>query len=187
MNESPVFGPYHFVLTDEEARVATARVALQYGLSRRFERDYVAPLVLFVLLLVFVTILAFSGLISRRFAEAALLIGAVIFLASRFLAHWRLRRAQILAKGLVDQMKAAGEASLAIDENGVIFNSMSAGDARRYAFLDLTSAEDAGGVIYLWALGQANPLIIPTRIFADADEADKFLGLVKTRLGKRCL
>ena len=186
MSESPAFGPYHFALTDEEARVATARVALRYGLSRRFERDYVAPLVLFVLLLVFVTILAFSGLIARRLAEAALLIGAVIFLTTRFLAHWRLRGAQRLAKGVVDKIAAAGETSLTVDEKGLIFLGLGAAEPRRGLFLDLAEAEDTGGVIYLWRPDKENePIVIPTRIFSDATEAARFLAFARGRFGKR--
>jgi hypothetical protein len=180
------FGPYRFALTEEEARVATARLALRYGLSRRFERDYVAPLVLFVLLLIFVTVLAFSGLISRRLAEAALLIGAVIFLATRFSAHWRLHRAQRVAKGVVDGITAAGETSFTVDENGLAFGCLGGRPARRDAFSDFAEADDAGGVIYLWRLNKKSaPIVIPTRIFTDATEVEKFLAFVRARLSKR--
>ncbi len=84
MSEPAGFGPYSFSLTDDEARLAASRLALRLGLGSRFERDYVAPLVVFVLLLLFVAILAFSGLVGRRMAEAALLLGAIAFLATRF-------------------------------------------------------------------------------------------------------
>jgi hypothetical protein len=176
------FGPYQFTLTDDEARLAAARLALRHGLAARFEREYVAPLVVFILLLVFVAILAFSGLISRRLGEAALLLGAIIFLTTRFLAHWRLRRAQRLATSAVARI-AAGETCLTIDDAGLTIRNGSDGEARRDSFIELSEAEDAGGVIYLWRPTQERaPIIIPTRIFGDAAEADKLLAFARARI-----
>lgn len=175
------FGPYRFALTDEEARVAIARLSLRYGLSRHFERDYVAPLVLFVLLLVFIAILAFTGLIGRRAAEAALLLGAILFLATRFLGHWRLRRAQRLAKGVVDEIAAAGETTLTVDGRGFVFRDR---QNLPRIFRDVNEIENAGGLLYLWfsECGSA-PLVIPTRIFANEAEADRFLVSVRGQIG----
>ncbi|HYC25792.1 MAG TPA: hypothetical protein VEC58_07130, partial [Roseiarcus sp.] len=93
MSEHKGFGPYRFALTDEEVQIAAARAALGGDLARRFERHHVAPLVAFVLVLIAVAILAFTGLIGRRLAEGLLLMGAVAFLASRLASHWRLQRA----------------------------------------------------------------------------------------------
>ena len=182
MNAPPVFGPYRFALTDEERRAAIARLSLRYGLSRRFERDYVAPLVVFVLLLVFVAILAFTGLMGRRAAEAALLLGAVLFLATRFLAHWRLRRAQGLAKDVVARIAAAGETTVTVEENGLTFGDHS----ERVAFGAPTEIENAGGLFYIWSLNPDNaPLVVPTRIFADGAEADRFFAFLRGRIADR--
>lgn len=184
MIEPVAFGPYRFALTDEEARVATARLALRYGLSRRFERDYVAPLVFFVLLLVFVAILAFTGLIARRSAELALLLGAILFLASRFVAHLRLRRAQRLAKSVVDGLAAAGEKTLRMDERGLTLSDAGADKSRRCAFHDLAAVEDSGGLLYLWRSGKDGaPILVPVRIFSDTAEAAGFLTFARARLG----
>jgi hypothetical protein len=181
-----VLGPYSFSLTEDEARAAKARFALRSGLGSRFERDYIAPLALFVLLLVFVAILALSGLIARRLAEAMLLIGAIFFLATRFLAHWRLRGADRLAKRLVDRIAASGERQMSVDENGLRFAGATTDEAARYLFLDVAQAEDAGGVIYLWLSASENaPIVIPTRIFPDAAEAGRFLAFARARIGKR--
>lgn len=186
MIEPIAFGPYHFALTDEEARVATARLALRYGLSRRFERDYVAPLALFVLLLAFVAILAFSGLIARRSAELALLLGAIFFLASRFVAHQRLRRAQGLAKTMVNRLTASGEIALTVGESGLAFRNCSEGESEPNAFLDLTEIDDASGLLYVWLSGREGaPIVIPKRIFADSIEADRFLSFLRQRVSKR--
>ena len=183
MIEPVAFGPYRFALTNEEARVAIARLALRYGLSRRFERDYVAPLAFFVLLLAFVAILAFTGLIARRSAEVALLSGAILFLASRFVAHLRLRRAQRLAKSVIDRFAAVGEKTLSVDQSGLTLSD--AGGSRRCAFHDLADAEDSGGLLYLWRSGtDGAPILVPTRIFSDLAEAARFLTFARGRLGK---
>jgi hypothetical protein len=186
LNEPLAFGPYRFALNNEETRVAIARLSLRYGLSRRFERDYVAPLVLFVLLLVFVAILAFTGLIARRSAEAALLLGAILFLASRFVAHWRLRRGQRLAKSVVDRIAAAGETTLTVDESGLAFCNHATRATRSVVFRSLTDIEDAGGLLYIWcSSADSPPLVVPTRIFADSAEVQRFLAFLRGRVGKR--
>lgn len=185
MNTPAVFGPYRFTLTEEEVRIATARLGLRYGLSRRFERDYVAPLVFFVLFLAFVTILAFTGLIAHRLAEIALLVGAILFLVSRFIAHLRLRRAQRLAKSVVDQIAAAGEASLAVHESGLAITRHIANEQEPGGRLDLAEIEDAGGLLYIWLSNHdAAPLVVPTRIFADGAEAGRFLARLRGQIGR---
>ncbi len=186
MSEEAAFGPYRFSLTEAEARAATARLALRYGLARRFERDYVAPLVFFVLLLLFVAILAFTGLIGRRPAEAALLGGAILFLATRLLAHQRLRRAQNRAKGAVDRIAASGEALLTIDETGLVLRGPTEGHEQRGLFLDLAEAEDAGGALYFWRRGEDGaPIILPTWIFGSPEEAERVLAFARRKIGGR--
>ena len=186
MSEEAAFGPYRFSLTEAEAHAATARVGLRYGLGRRFERDYVAPLVFFVLLLLFVAILAFTGLIGRRPAEAALLGGAIVFLATRLLAHQRLRRAQSRAKSAVDRIAASGEALLTIDETGLVLCRPGEDHAQRAAFLGLAEAEDAGGALYFWRRGgDGAPIVLPTRIFGSAAEAERVLAFARSKIGGR--
>lgn len=186
MTEPLAFGPYRFALTEDEARVATARLALRYGLSRRFERDYVAPLVIFILLLAFVAILAFTGLIARRSAEIALLAGAILFLASRFVAHLRLRGARLLAKKVIERIAADGETSLTVDESGLTFTRQAGSEQQIADLPDLTEIENAGGLFYIWISNRdtAPPLVVPTRIFADDAEAERFLARLRGRLAR---
>ena len=185
MSEPAGFGPYSFSLTDDEARLAASRLALRLGLGARFERDYVAPLVVFVLLLLFVAILAFSGLIGRRFAESALLVGAIAFLATRFLGHWRLRRAQRRAAETMRKIVEGGEIQIRVQDDGLVLHSIRAGKASASYFRWTGDAEDAGGVIYLWrSEDEGPPIILPTRIFASADEARRFLAFVLAKTGK---
>jgi hypothetical protein len=179
-----VFGPYSFALTDAEAQFAASRIALRSNLGRRFERDYVAPLVVFVLALIFIAILAFSGLISRRSAEAALLIGAIVFLSTRFLAHWRLRHAQRAGKVMVETIRK--DVCMSADVDGLTFEQSGTSPQSRRLFQDFGEAEDAGGVIYLWRRDDDEaPVLIPTRIFADEHDIARFLAFARAKITKR--
>jgi len=179
VSELAAFGPYRFSLTDGEVRTAAARMALRGHLARRFERDHVAPLVAFVLLLVIVTALAFTGLIGRRLAEGALLIGAMGFLASRLLSHWRLRRA--LKSSLIALRALDGDPELAleVDRDGVSLRG--ARSCRRCPFSAGARVENVGGLIYLWPR-EGEPIPIPVRAFADPEEAEDFLTFAEARM-----
>ena len=186
MSEPAGFGPYSFSLTDDEARLAASRLALRLGLGARFERDYVAPLVLFVLLVLFVAILAFSGLVGRRMAEAALLLGAIAFLATRFLAHRRLRRAERLGRKAVADVVANGEVHIRVDDGGLALSYPGVGaTGENRAFQRMAEAEEAAGMIYLWPpAAEGAPIVIPMRIFIAAEEAKQFLAFVQARIVK---
>jgi hypothetical protein len=171
VSEPVAFGPYYFSLTDEEVRVAAARIALCGDLSRRFARDYVAPLVAFVLLLVFVAILAFSGLLNRRIAEATLLLGAIAFMAIRLVSHWRLRGEHKSCLAAV-QAVASGRLQLLVDHNGASLNGVEA--ARRCPFGAGARIENVAGLIYLWPR-EGQPIVVPVRAFADPGEVERFL------------
>jgi uncharacterized membrane protein (DUF485 family) len=186
LTEPAPFGPYSFALTDDEARIAASRIALHSNLARRFERDYVAPLVVFVLFLVFIAVLAFSGLMNRRLAEAALLVGAIVFLAARFLAHWRLRDAQRVSQTMLARIVALKDIRVTIDDEGLTFDPSVKSEATRRLFHQVTTVEDAGGLIYLWRREHdETPAILPTRIFADADETKRFLVFVRAKIAAR--
>lgn len=186
MSVSPAFGPYRFSLTEQEARVAASRIGLRCGLRQRFERDYVAPLVLFVLLVLFVAILAFSGLIGSRMAEAALLLGAIAFLATRFLAHRRLRRAERLGRNAVADVVANGEAHMRVDDGGLTLSYPAGGAAgESRAFERMAEVEEAAGMIYLWPpAAEGAPIVIPMRIFVEAEEARQFLAFLQASIAK---
>ena len=179
MSAPTAFGPYSFTLTDAEARVAGSRAGLRRNLAGRFERHYVAPLVAFVLAIAFIAILAFTGLIGRRLAEAALILSALAFMASRFLAHWRLHGAQKASLAAAKALQRRGETRLRIDDQSAAIESD--GDSRRCVFQAGAQAEDAGGMIYLWPR-EGEPIFIPTRIFADAGEAARFLAFARARI-----
>ena len=81
--ETSDFGPYAFSLTADEARIAAARAGLRRALAGGLTAAHFAPLAAFVLAILFIAILALTGLLGRRSAEAALLVCAAAFLAQR--------------------------------------------------------------------------------------------------------
>jgi hypothetical protein len=71
-----------------------------------------------------------------------------------------------------------------LDADGLRFDSSS--EAQRRSFDQIAEAEDAGGIIYLWRRDYGDaPIVLPTRIFADADEAKNFLAFIRTKIATR--
>ena len=66
--------PIRFALSADEASIGASRAALSGALAGGLMNRHVAPLVAFALLLVFVAILAFTGLMGRRPAEILILL-----------------------------------------------------------------------------------------------------------------
>ena len=64
--ETGEFGPYAFSLTADEARIAAARAGLRRALAGGLTAAHFAPLAAFVLAILFVAILALTGLLGRR-------------------------------------------------------------------------------------------------------------------------
>ena len=67
---------YSFAPTKEDAAVAAARAGLRSALRGRLSLHHAAPLAAFALILTFLAILAFTGLIGRRLAEVLLILAA---------------------------------------------------------------------------------------------------------------
>jgi hypothetical protein len=178
LSDPSPFGPYVFSLTDEEARVGGSRLALRRGLAGAFERLHVIPLAVFVLLLLFVSILAFTGLMGRRAAEATLLLSAVLFMAARFYAHWRLRAAQKAGLAAVRALQGVGELRLDIDSGGATLAASQ--PIRRCEFSSRTVIEDSGGLIFFWPPA-GEPFFVPSRIFGDDRTAAAFVLQAKER------
>lgn len=182
MSESgPPSGPDSFALTAQEAGVAASRAGLRAALAGRLSFTFVAPLVGFVLFVAFVAILTATGLIGRRLGEAALIISALAFMASRMAAHWRMRRARAGSLAAVTALQKAGEASVRLDDGGVIVET--ATGSRRLPFADCDEAEEAGGIIYLWPRA-GEPAFIPARAFASEQAAREFLAFVRARVAR---
>ena len=88
------FGPYAFTLEPAEAEAAAARVGLRTALKGGLLTSHIAPLTAFALVMAFATVLALTGLISRRAGEATIILAAAAFMIQR------------LAKSLADSWRA---------------------------------------------------------------------------------
>lgn len=174
------FGPYAFTLAPAEAEAAAARAGLRTALKGGLLTSHVAPLTAFALVMAFATVLALTGLISRRSGEATILLAAAAFMIQRLASHWRIRRARSDGRAAIGPLRSAGalkatfgDEALSFDMDGRTFNL-------RYA--DCEQAEDAGGLIYIWPRNGA-PIVVPTRAMADAEEAARLLSRLSARIG----
>jgi hypothetical protein len=180
--EISAFGPYAFSLTADEARIAAARAGLRRALAGGLTAAHFAPLAAFVLAILFVAILALTGLLGRRPAEAALLICAAAFLVQRLVTRRRFFVSRRLAEAEIESLRAAALLTLTVEADSLRLDGPAA--SMRWSFGDCLEAEDAGGLVYLWPCRGA-PAIAPTRIFRDQEEALRFVQFLRSRLPRR--
>jgi hypothetical protein len=173
------FGPYAFTLTPAEAEAAAARAGLRAVLKGGLLASHVAPLAAFALIMAFASVLALTGLISRRAGEATILLAAAAFMIQRLANHWRIRSARSAGRAAIARLQSAsavtatfGEETLSFDADGRTLNL-------RYA--DCEQAEDAGGLIYVWPRNGV-PIVVPTRAVGDPEEAARLLSRLSARI-----
>jgi hypothetical protein len=174
------FGPYAFTLAPAEAEAAAARVGLRAALRGGLTVSHHAPLAAFVLVLLFASILALTGFISRRAAELTFILAAAAFMIQRLATHWRIWRARQGGKAAIGRLQSDGALTTTIDDDGV-----TQGGARgqvRLDYVDCEDAEDAGGLIYLWPR-EGSPIVLPTRALGPG-EAARLLARIKGRIGR---
>ena len=174
------FGPYAFALTPAEAEAAAARIGLRAALRGGLTLSHHAPLAAFALVLLFATILALTGFISRRTGELTFIIAAMVFMIQRFVTYWRIWRARQGGRSMIGGLQSEGALTMTIDDAGVT----QAGAARRIRldYADCEDAEDAGGLIYLWPR-KGSPIVVPTRAL-DPEEAARLLMRIKARIAR---
>jgi hypothetical protein len=182
LSQTPRFGSYSFEWTPEEAAVAASRAGLRLALGGGLTNRYVAPLTAFVLAMAFTMILAWTGLITRRHGEIVVLIAAAAYMLHRLWTRRLFHQARRAGAAQIEAMKQAGPVNVEIDENSVIFRA--AAGSTRWDFTRCVDAEDAGGLVYLWP-GSGAPAVLPTRVFADAAEATRFVAWARTRIANR--
>jgi hypothetical protein len=180
--ETSDFGPYAFSLTADEARIAAARAGLRRALAGGLTAGHFAPLAAFVLAILFVAILALTGLVGRRPAEAALLVCAAAFLVQRLATRRRFFVSRRVADAEIERLRAAGALVLSVEADGLRLDG--GPTPQRWRFADCLDAEDAGGLVYLWPR-QGAPAIAPTRVFRDQTEAARFARFLRSRLPGR--
>jgi hypothetical protein len=174
--EAKAFGPYAFTLTPAEADAAAARFGLRLALAGGLTARHHAPLAAFVLALLFASILAFTGLISRRAGEIAILLSAAAFMIQRLATHWRLQTARTRGKSALAQSQRP--LTVAIDETGVTVEG--AARPMRAQYGELMEAEDTGELVYLWPRA-GEPIILPTRALGEG-EAPRLVAEAKRRI-----
>ena len=179
-NGAGSFGPYAFALTPAEAEAAAARLGLRSALRGGLIASHLAPLAIFILAMLFASILALAGFIGGRAAEATILLAAAAFMIQRLATHWRIHSARRSGRDAIASL-AAGALTATIDDEGVALTS--AKRARRLAYADCEDAEDAGGLLYLWPRDGA-PIVLPTRALADG-EAARLLKRIKGRIREK--
>jgi hypothetical protein len=174
------FGPYAFTLAPAEAEAAAARAGLRTALKGGLLASHVAPLTVFALVMAFASVLALTGLISRRAGEATILLAAAAFMIQRLANHWRIRSARSEGRAAIGRLQSAsavtttfGDETLSFDVDGRTLN---------LRYTDCEQAEDAGGLIYIWPRNGV-PIVVPTRAVADPEEAARLLSRLSARIG----
>ena len=180
MAEDSAFGPYAFTLAPAEADAAAARLGLRQALNGGLLVSHVAPLTTFVLVMAFASVLALTGLISRRAGEITLMLAALTFMIQRLATHWRIQRARRDSRVAIARLQSAGLMtacfgghSLSLDIDGRV---------TRLNYADCDQAEDAGGLIYIWPRKGA-PIVVPTRAVTDEAEASRLVAHLSDHIG----
>lgn len=174
------FGPYAFTLAPGEAEAAAARLGLRRALKGGLLASHWAPLTAFVLIMVFASVLALTGLISRRAGEMTLILAAAAFMIQRLATHWRIRRARREGRAAIARLQSSGPLTATFHDETLSLDVDGRTLSLRYA--DCEEAEDAGGLIYVWRRDGA-PVVVPARALSDAREATRLVSHVSGRIG----
>jgi hypothetical protein len=175
-----LFGPYAFTLAPAEAEAAAARLGLRTALKSGLLASHVAPLTAFALIMAFASVLALTGLISRRAGEAAIILAAVAFMIQRLATHSRIRRARSDGRAAIARLQSAGALTATFDNETLSLGVDGRTLCVRYA--DCEDAEDVGGLIYVW-LREGGPIVVPTRALVDVDEAARLVSRLSGHIG----
>jgi hypothetical protein len=174
------FGPYAFTLAPAEAEAAAARAGLRTALKGGLLASHVAPLTAFALIMAFASVLALTGLMSRRAGEAAIILSAAAFMIQRLASHWRIRRARSDGQAAMARLQSAGALTATFDNETLSLDVDGRTLCLRYA--DCEAAEDVGGLIYVW-LREGGPIVVPTRALTDVDEAARLVSRLSGHIG----
>jgi hypothetical protein len=178
--QSDSFGPYAFTLEPAEAEAAAARAGLRSALKGGLLISHVTPLTAFALIMAFASVLALTGLISRRAGEATIILAAAAFMIQRLANHWRIRSARSEGRAAIGRLRSEGAVTVTFGDEALSFELD--GRTLNLCYADCEQAEDAGGLIYVWPRNGV-PIVVPTRAVADAEEAARLLSRLSTRIG----
>jgi hypothetical protein len=169
-----------FELTEQEADIAASRAAWRASLSGGLLAQHLAPLAAFMLAVLFAAILGWSGLVSRRAAEMALVGAAALYMAYRLWTRRRFLGARRAA--LAWAATRRGAARLTLDETG--FRLAAPGREEAWVFADGLEVEAVAGLVYVWPR-RGWPLVWPSRAHGGESEAAAFLAYARSRTGAR--
>jgi len=173
------FGPYTFSLSRAETEAMAARSSLRAELRHSLLASQFA-LAAFALILI-ASIMAKTDLISRRVGEATVIVAAAAYIIQRLTTHWRImRRTRNRGPTAATSLEADRALTARIDEAGVTLGG--GGRSRRLDWVECEEAEEAGGLIYLWARSGA-PVVLPARAIRDG-EAGRLVAQIKQRMGR---
>lgn len=179
VRKSSEFGPYVFALAPAEAEAATARMSLRIALNWGSATSRLAPLALFAPVVLVATVLALTGVITRRLGELALILAAAAFMMQRLTTRLRLRDAQRDGSVTIARLEADRALTTTIDSSGVTLRGDK--NAMRLDFSDCAEVEDAGGLVYLWPY-QGAPIVLPIRALPEG-EAEWLIADLRKRVG----
>ena len=177
---SESFGPYVFTLAPAEAEAAAARAGLRLALRDGLLARHLAPLAAFALIIAFASVLALTGLVSRRAGEATLILAAAAFMIQRLANHWRIRRARREGRAAIARLQSAGALTATFETDALSLDVD--GRMQRLCYADCEEAEDAGGLVYVW-LREGPPIVVPTRALTDAEEASRLMSRLSCKIG----
>jgi hypothetical protein len=168
--------PVVFELTGEEAAVAGARAAWRLSLADGLVARHFAPLAAFVLAMTFAAILGWTGLVSRRAAEIALIAAAASYMIYRLWTRRRFFAARRKADAWAQSLRRAGPARLTLDETG--FQLEAGGLDRSWRFAEGLEVEAVAGLVYVWPRAGL-PLVWPSRAHSEPDAAQAYLSFAR--------
>jgi hypothetical protein len=168
--------PLAFELTEQEAQVAGSRAAWRASLAGGLLAQHLAPLAAFMLAVLFAAILGWTGLISRRAAEIALIAFAAAYMIYRLWTRRRFLGLRRAALAWAETQRAP--AQLTLDETG--FHR----DGQAWLFAEGLEVEAVSGLVYVWPR-QGWPLVWPSRAHDGESEAAAFLAYARSRAGQR--
>jgi hypothetical protein len=173
------FGPYAFTLAPAEAEAAAARAGLRLALKGGLLVRHLAPLTVFALTIVFASVLALTGLVSRRAGEATLILAAAAFMIQRLANHWRIRRARQEGRARITRLQSGGALTVTFENESLSLQVD--GPTQQLGFADCEEVEDAGGLIYVW-LRDGTPIVVPTRALGDEEELARLMSRLSGRI-----
>ena len=169
---------FEYELTEEEANVAGARAAWRASLAGGLLAQHLAPLAAFMLAVAFAAILGWSGLVSRRAAEIALIASAAAYMVYRLWTRRRFLTARRAALAWAQAQRAPARISL--DEQGFHLES-STGE---WLFAEGLEIEKVADLVYVWPR-RGWPLVWPTRAHGGESEAEAVLAFARRRASVR--